>query len=109
MALEQKLATIFHELSLIITEYQPCVFAIESVFVNKNVNSALKLGQARGAAICACAQAGLAMHEYAPRAIKQATVGYGSASKEQIQHMVKQILGITCIFKSSRCPCIKRK
>jgi crossover junction endodeoxyribonuclease RuvC len=93
-AIENKLAIIHQELTQIIAQHQPNVFAIESVFVNKNVNSALKLGQARGVAICACAQAGLCMHEYAPREIKQATVGYGSANKEQIQHMVKQILGI---------------
>ncbi len=58
----------------------------------KNPASALKLGQARGAAICACVVAGLPVFEYAPRAIKQAVVGTGSADKDQVQHMIKHIL-----------------
>ena len=65
---------------------------VEQVFVNKNVDSALKLGQARGAAICAGVQANLGIGEYTPRAIKKAVVGSGSAEKEQIQQMMKILL-----------------
>jgi crossover junction endodeoxyribonuclease RuvC len=68
--------------------------SIENVFMARNADSALKLGQARGAAICAAHQAGLEIAEYAPREIKQAIVGTGAGSKEQVQHMVKRLLGI---------------
>jgi crossover junction endodeoxyribonuclease RuvC len=90
--LGQKLWQIHEALCDIITEYKPCEFAIESVFVNKNVQSALKLGQARGAAITACAKFALALHEYSPREVKLATVGTGSASKVQVQHMITTLL-----------------
>jgi crossover junction endodeoxyribonuclease RuvC len=66
--------------------------AIEQVFMSKNAASALKLGQARGAAICACVMTDMPVFEYAPRAIKQAVVGSGSADKGQVQHMVRHIL-----------------
>lgn len=92
--LGQKLWQIYEQLCLVLHEHQPHEYAIENVFMSKNAQSALKLGQARGAAITACASVGLALNEYTPREIKQATVGYGSASKEQVQHMVKDILQI---------------
>jgi crossover junction endodeoxyribonuclease RuvC len=66
--------------------------AIESVFMSKNASSALKLGQARGAAICAAVSKDLPVSEYSPRSIKQAIVGRGSADKVQIQHMVTVLL-----------------
>jgi crossover junction endodeoxyribonuclease RuvC len=90
--LGQKLWQIHDRLCDIITEYQPTECAIESVFVNKNIQSALKLGQARGAALTACAKFALATNEYAPREIKQAIVGTGSATKVQIQHMITMLL-----------------
>ena len=62
--------------------------------MHRNAASALKLGQARGAAICAAAQRGLAVHEYAPRAVKQAVVGRGAADKAQVQHMVRVLLAL---------------
>jgi crossover junction endodeoxyribonuclease RuvC len=68
--------------------------AIEQVFVAKNASSALKLGQARGAAICAAVDCGLDVAEYTPTRIKQAVVGNGHADKVQIQHMVQVILGL---------------
>ena len=68
--------------------------AIEQVFVKHNVDSALKLGQARGAAICAAVQAKIPLGEYTPRAIKKAVVGSGAADKHQIQQMTKQLLGL---------------
>ncbi len=86
-----RLQQIYDGVREIIVRYQPNEFAIEQVFMHKNANSALKLGQARGAAIVAV---NLPVHEYAPRQVKQAIVGYGAAEKTQIQHMVKQILGL---------------
>lgn len=92
--LPEKLGVIFQQLSLIIKEYQPEQVAIENVFMNKNADSALKLGQARGAAICAAVNQGLAVFEYSPREVKQAVVGSGGALKEQVQHMVKLLLSL---------------
>jgi crossover junction endodeoxyribonuclease RuvC len=66
--------------------------AVEQVFMAKNAASALKLGQARGAAICAGVMANLPVYEYSPRNIKLAVVGSGKADKEQVQHMVRRIL-----------------
>lgn len=88
----QRLGYIFQHVSDIIQQYQPTELSIEQVFVNKNADSALKLGQARGAAICAAVQAGLKVHEYAPKAVKSAVVGSGNASKEQVQHMMSMLL-----------------
>jgi crossover junction endodeoxyribonuclease RuvC len=80
--------------SEIVAEYRPQVVAIESVFVNRSAGSALKLGHARSAAICATFEFDVTVVEYSPREIKQAVVGTGAASKEQIQHMVKSMLGL---------------
>lgn len=90
-----RLKIIFQAVSQLISEYQPDEFAIENVFVSKNAASALKLGQARGAAICAAVNVDLPVGEYAPREIKQALVGKGSAEKSQVAHMVSLLLGIT--------------
>jgi len=87
-----RLGILFKELSLIINTYQPQYAAIEDVFVSKNVASALKLGQARGALIAACCHAQLEVATYTPTQIKQATVGYGRAYKQQIQHMIQLLL-----------------
>jgi len=91
-SLPERLGDIFQCVSEIITEWQPTQMAIETVFVNKNVNSALKLGQARGAAICAGVQQKLVVSEYAPKEIKSAVVGTGNAAKEQVQHMMTMLL-----------------
>ncbi|MES9978714.1 MAG: crossover junction endodeoxyribonuclease RuvC, partial [Candidatus Thiodiazotropha sp. 6PLUC5] len=85
---------IFAGITAVINEHQPEVMAIEQVFVSKNPSSALKLGQARGAAICAAVNLGLPVAEYSPRGIKQAIVGTGRAEKEQVQHMVQMLLGL---------------
>ncbi len=90
----ERLGTIFTEISAIIRQYQPSEMAIENVFVSTNAAAALKLGQARGAAICAGVTSGLSVLEYSPREIKQATVGKGAADKAQVQHMVKYLLGL---------------
>ena len=93
-SLPQRLGQIYRHIDELIGQYQPEQMGIEQVFMHRNADSALKLGQARGAAICAGHMAGLEIAEYAPREIKQAIVGTGAASKEQVQHMVKHLLGL---------------
>ncbi|MEK6805334.1 MAG: crossover junction endodeoxyribonuclease RuvC [Pseudomonadota bacterium] len=87
-----RLAAIFNGVSAIVKQYRPAEAAVEEVFVKLNVGSALVLGQARGAAICALALAGLPISEYAPARIKQSVVGHGRAEKAQVQHMIKALL-----------------
>lgn len=87
-----RLGCIFEQIQQLIQTYQPDLFAIEDVFVAQNAAAALKLGQARGAAICAAITANLAVAEYSPREVKQAVVGKGSADKTQVQQMVKLLL-----------------
>ena len=91
----QRLKQIFAGISDIVEQYQPTEMAIEQVFMHKNADSALKLGQARGAAICAVQLFDIPVFEYAARQVKQAVVGKGSADKLQVQQMVKILLGIT--------------
>ena len=98
--LPERLGYIFKQISLLIDEWQPQTMGIEQVFVNKNVDSALKLGQARGAAICAGTNAQLDVGEYTPRAIKKAVVGNGSADKEQMQQMMKLLLSLDFVPQS---------
>jgi crossover junction endodeoxyribonuclease RuvC len=90
-----RLKQIFDELGEIVTTWKPDEVAIEKVFMARNPDSALKLGQARGAAICAVVTRGLALTEYAAKEIKQAVVGTGGADKTQIQHMVRMLLGLS--------------
>ena len=87
----ERLRLIFDGLQALIGEHQPAEVAVERVFVNRNVQSALKLGQARGAALCAVPR-GLPVFEYAPRAIKLALVGSGAAEKSQVAHMISTLL-----------------
>ena len=89
-----RLKVIFTELTDLITRYKPDEVSIETVFLAKNANSALKLGQARGAAICAAVAKDLPVYEYAPKAIKQSVVGKGAAAKTQVQYMVALLLNI---------------
>ncbi len=91
----ERLHTIFTDISDIITEFAPGEAAIEEVFMGKNASSALKLGQARGAAIVACTRFELPVAEYSARRVKQALVGKGQAEKSQVQQMVKSILGLS--------------
>ena len=90
----ERLKQIFDGITEVIALYRPEEMAIEQVFMHKNADSALKLGQARGAAICASMVAGLPVSEYAARQVKQALVGKGGADKSQVQHMVKILLSI---------------
>jgi crossover junction endodeoxyribonuclease RuvC len=87
-----RLCEIFRCMRSIVAQYQPQEIAIEKVFVNRNPDSALKLGQARGAAICGTAESNAGVFEYATRQIKQAVVGTGSAEKGQVQLMMRSIL-----------------
>ena len=98
--LGDKLGIIFVEVSRIVTTWKPESMAIEQVFVKHNADSALKLGQARGAAICAGVQAELPIGEYTPRAIKKAVVGSGAADKQQIQQMIQRLLGLETLPQS---------
>jgi len=91
-AFADRLRQIFESIGGIMDEFRPDMVAIESIFMHKNAGSALKLGHARSAAICATFAHGVEVHEYAPREIKQAVVGTGAATKEQVQHMVVSIL-----------------
>jgi crossover junction endodeoxyribonuclease RuvC len=92
-SLPERLRVIFESLRELIATHGPGEVAIERVFVNRNVDSALKLGQARGAALCAVPK-GLPVFEYAPRAIKLALVGSGAAEKVQVAHMIRTLLGL---------------
>ena len=91
----ERLGIIFNELQQLIETYKPDQAAIETVFVAHNAASAIKLGQARGAAVCAAISCGVPVSEYSPRSVKQAIVGRGGADKSQVQHMIGLLLGIT--------------
>lgn len=93
--LAQKLAQVYAGIAELIAVHAPAEFAIEQVFMSKNADSALKLGQARGTAIVCAANHGLPVSEYGPRQIKQAVTGTGAADKAQVQHMVTAILGLS--------------
>jgi crossover junction endodeoxyribonuclease RuvC len=88
----RRLQRIYAALSAVVAEHRPDSVAIERVFVHRNPDSALKLGQARGVALCAAAALGASVHEYAPRAIKMAVTGYGAAGKGQVGQMVRTLL-----------------
>jgi crossover junction endodeoxyribonuclease RuvC len=88
----ERLRKIFESVGEIVAEYQPAVVSIESVFMARNAGSALKLGQARSAALCATFSADVDVFEYSPREIKLAVVGTGAATKEQVQHMIVSLL-----------------
>lgn len=90
--LPTRLKHIYTGVCEIILQFQPNMFAIEQVFMARNADSALKLGQARGAAIVAAVNYNLPVFEYAARLVKQSVVGTGAADKKQIQHMVKLLL-----------------
>ncbi len=92
-----RLRQIFTSVGEIVSEYRPDVVAIESVFMQKNAGSALKLGHARSAALCATFAFDVEVFEYAPREIKLAVVGTGSATKEQVQHMVVSLLRLDSV------------
>ena len=90
--LPQRLAHLADQLEALIAEHSPETAAVEEVFVNKNPQSTLKLGQARGVAIMLAARAGIAVGEYAARLVKKAVVGNGNAEKVQVHAMVSRLL-----------------
>jgi crossover junction endodeoxyribonuclease RuvC len=90
--LTKQLYEIFSSISELVKSYQPQEIALEQIFMYVNVNSALKLGQAKGVAIVAATQGKIPIAEYSARQVKQAVVGYGNAEKNQVQHMVKLLL-----------------
>lgn len=92
--LATRLATIFTQLQSVVQTFKPDCAAVEKVFVNVNPNSTLLLGQARGAALCAAAVAGLPVAEYTALQVKQSVVGTGRATKEQVQAMVVRLLSL---------------
>ena len=92
--LSQRLWQIHQGLTAVIQEFQPQEAAVEQVFVHQNPQTALKLGQARGAALVAVAGYALTLAEYTPRQIKQSVVGYGAAEKVQVQQMIKSLLNL---------------
>ena len=92
LEMAQRLQTLYAELQTIISQYHPDFAAVEQVFVGRNESSALKLGQARGVALLALANAGLEIAEFSARSVKQAVAGSGAADKKQIQHMVTRLL-----------------
>ncbi len=93
--LANRLRILVEGLAEIVDQHQPAVVAVEQVFMHRNADSALKLGQARGAAISVVAGRHLPVHEYTPTQIKKAIVGKGNAAKGQVQHMVKAMLGLS--------------
>lgn len=95
ISLPERLKVIFDSVTEIINEYQPQQMAIEHVFMAKSAGSALKLGQARGAAIVAAVNQNLPVSEYEARKVKQSVVGNGGADKLQVQHMVKTLLKLS--------------
>jgi crossover junction endodeoxyribonuclease RuvC len=88
------LAAIHQEIDKLITEFSPDEAAIEGAFFAKNAKTAMILGQARGVVLAACALRTLPVYEYSPRSIKQATVGAGAATKDQVGKMVTRLLGL---------------
>lgn len=90
-----RLQKIYHHLMELIDRYQPEVMAVEELFFNKNVNTAIQVGQARGVALLTGAHAKIAVYEYTPLQVKQGVVGYGRASKDQVRQMVKILLNLS--------------
>ncbi len=98
-----RLETIFNELTDVIVQSKPTVMSVEKLFFAQNVTTAMTVSQARGVVLLCGRQAGLDIYEYTPLQIKQALTGYGRATKQQIQEMVRVILGLKEIPKPDDC------
>jgi crossover junction endodeoxyribonuclease RuvC len=96
----ERLTEIYFAIGAVVEQYGPDEVAVERTFVSKNADSALKLGQARAAAICGTLAKRLPLHEYSPREVKQAVVGKGGAGKEQVQHMMRVLLGLKGVLQA---------
>ncbi|HBY20680.1 MAG TPA: crossover junction endodeoxyribonuclease RuvC [Clostridiales bacterium] len=99
LSLSQRLCKINNDIGEIIKRLKPEVMAIEELFFNKNIKTALTVGHGRGVAMLAGATEGLQVYEYTPLQVKQAVVGYGRAEKSQVQQMVKTLLALSQIPK----------
>lgn len=97
----ERLKTIYGELAALIEAHEPLSMAVEDVFFAKNVKSALRLGQARGAAILAGVNTGLPIHEYSALQVKQAVVGYGKAGKDQVTQMIQHLFGMRAALEAN--------
>jgi crossover junction endodeoxyribonuclease RuvC len=95
--LETRLETVFTEVGQLLRTHRPSATAVESLFFNTNVRTALAVGQARGVTLLACALAGCQVFEYTPQQVKRAVVGYGKADKNQVMEMVKVLLGLSVL------------
>ncbi len=93
----ERLQKLYRELASLIQEHHPDQSAVEQLFFNRNVTTALAVGQARGVALLALADAGVPVHEYTPLQVKQSVVGYGRAEKNQVQELVRLMLGLDAI------------
>jgi crossover junction endodeoxyribonuclease RuvC len=98
-----RLLTIFNELTEVIKELKPQIMAVEKLFFAQNVTTAMSVSQARGVVLLCGKQHGLELFEYTPLQIKQAITGYGRADKQQIQEMVRIMLGLTEVPKPDDC------
>ncbi len=94
LPLHERLLRLYHEIVIVLKEYRPEEAAVEKVFFAKGIKAALNLGHARGVVLLALAEEGVAFSEYNPNEMKKAVVGYGKATKEQVQQMVKVILSL---------------
>jgi crossover junction endodeoxyribonuclease RuvC len=90
-----RLGSIYDGVAALAAEHQPHELAVEQLIFARDATAALKLGQARGAILCAGLKAGLMVHEYSPKSVKLAVVGTGGADKSQVQHMVRVLLAMT--------------
>lgn len=97
LPLDKRLRLLYRDLTVLVDRFRPVQVVIEELFFSRNARSALAVGQARGVAILAAANAGVAVSEYTPLEVKQAIVGYGRASKEQVQRMVCMLLELDSI------------
>ncbi|KAB2909331.1 MAG: crossover junction endodeoxyribonuclease RuvC [Ignavibacteriales bacterium] len=94
LKMPDKLAYIYNEIENVIRQYRPVECAVETAFYGKNIQSALKLGYARGTAIIAAVRGGLHISEFSPKEVKKSVTGKGGASKEQVNYMVKTLLNL---------------
>lgn len=93
-AVEARLERLFYGVTRLLEEYQPEVMAVEELFFNRNVTTAITVGQARGIALLAASMKKIKVSEYTPLQVKQAVVGYGRAEKQQVQYMIQRILNL---------------
>ena len=92
-----RLDTIYRDIQAIILKLKPDVMAVEKIFFNRNVSSAMQVGEARGVVMLAGGHFHLPIYEYTPLQVKQAVVGYGRAEKQQVQHMIRVILSLSAV------------